>query len=139
VDFLSQREKSSQLASFFLFFLVSTMTKQQQEEVEFDEGEFEFDEHEEEYPLEQAEAAEEETDPKEKQRLQRKEQKEQTLKRKLQKPNSELIMEAKNIWEQLRQKRLSKQERRALMDQMMKLVSGKVLEVPLIDLDYLQA
>jgi type III secretory pathway component EscV len=122
---------------FFFFFFV--MTKVKQEEIEFEEGEFEFDEQEEEYPLEGEEAVLEEADPKEKQRLQRKEQKEQTLKRKLQKPNSELIMEAKNIWEQLRQKRLSKQERRELMDQMMKLVSGKVLEVSQIDVDYLQA
>jgi pumilio family protein 6 len=65
----------------------------------------------------------------EKQRLARKEQKQQTLQRKLQKPNFDLIIEAKGIWEQLRQKRLTKPERKELIDKMMALVSGKALDV----------
>jgi F0F1-type ATP synthase membrane subunit b/b' len=103
------------------------------EDVEFEENEFEFDNEvpdPEEGEVEPKVNAQEKDAAKIKQ--QRQEQKEQTLKRKLQKPNSDLILEAKNIWEQLRQKRLNKQERRDLMDQMMKIVTGKALDVILI-------
>lgn len=65
----------------------------------------------------------------EKQKASKLEQKKLKLERKLQKPHSELILEAKKIWEDLRQKRLSKQERRELMDKMMEIVKGKVLDV----------
>ncbi|KAJ3255139.1 hypothetical protein HK103_006602 [Boothiomyces macroporosus] len=65
----------------------------------------------------------------EKQKAARLEQKQKALERKMAKPNSEMIMEAKKIWEQLRQKRLTKPERKELMDQMMKLVSGKALDI----------
>jgi predicted house-cleaning NTP pyrophosphatase (Maf/HAM1 superfamily) len=114
------------------------MGKKTVEEVEFEEQEFEFDGPEEELVEGEDEVGNNAEDAVEKQRLQRKEQKEQTLKRKLQKPNSDLILEAKSIWEQLRQKRLTKPERKELMDQMMKIVSGKALEVMLRLLDYLQ-
>ncbi len=94
---------------------------------EFNEGEFTLDTQGEFNEGEQQ--GEKTVEQLEKQRLARKEQKQQTLERKLQKPNSDLIMEAKGIWEQLRQKRLTKAERKELMDKMMALVTGKALDV----------
>ena len=65
----------------------------------------------------------------EKKRAEKEEKKKVLLERKAQKPNSNLIQNAKEIWEKLRQKRLSKKERRDLMKDMMGLVRGKCLEV----------
>lgn len=65
----------------------------------------------------------------EKKRAEKEEKKKVLLERKAQKPNSNLIQNAKEIWEKLRQKRLSKKERRDLMKNMMNLVRGKCLEV----------
>jgi pumilio family protein 6 len=91
---------------------------------EFSENEFESDKSEQE--IEENEKSTEEI---EKQKIARKEQKEKTIERKLQKPNADLILSCKKIWDQLRRKELPKNERSDLMEQMMKLVVGKALEV----------
>ena len=49
--------------------------------------------------------------------------------RKAQNPSYEIISEAKEIWETLRLKRNTKEERRELMDRLMKIIRGKVQEV----------
>ncbi|KAH6598997.1 hypothetical protein BASA50_003317 [Batrachochytrium salamandrivorans] len=65
----------------------------------------------------------------EKTRLARTEQKALLKDRKMQRSHAPMIMEAKTIWEELRQKRLKKQERRELMNRMMGLVTGKAKEI----------
>ncbi|KAJ3359363.1 hypothetical protein HDU91_004954 [Kappamyces sp. JEL0680] len=94
------------------------------------EGEF-FDEKEEDAELDaEPESRDGKTQEElEKQRASRKEQKQKALERKLQKPHSDIILEAKKIWEELRQKRLTKPERKKLMDQMMEIVTGKALDI----------
>ncbi|OUM61752.1 hypothetical protein PIROE2DRAFT_69565 [Piromyces sp. E2] len=49
--------------------------------------------------------------------------------RKAQNPSYEIISEAKEIWETLRLKRNTKEERRELMDRLMKIIRGKVQEI----------
>ncbi|KAI8925263.1 armadillo-type protein [Entophlyctis helioformis] len=65
----------------------------------------------------------------EKSRASRAEQQRLLKERKLQKPHASLISEAKSIWEQVRQKRMTKPERRVLMNRMMELVGGRAKEI----------
>ncbi|KAI8921330.1 armadillo-type protein [Powellomyces hirtus] len=76
-------------------------------------------------PAKRARTAEEE----EKIRQSRAEQKAMQLERKSQKPNAPLIQEAKGIWEKLRQKKLSPEEREVQMDALMDLIRGKVKDI----------
>jgi pumilio family protein 6 len=134
---------------FFLFFFVG-MKKQEPQEFSDDEPEqFEFDSEceyfddfdenqEKDTSTQQPESNETNAEnDAEKKRLARLEQKKVQLERKLAKPNADLIFEAKQLWEKLRQKSLPKNQRIELMDKMMKIVSGKALDVFLINLDYL--
>ena len=100
------------------------------EEFEFDKQESDnsdsFDSENEEEP---EEGISKETADPEKKRLERIEQKKVKLERKMAKPNSEVILDAKQLWEKLRQKSLEKKERIELMDKMMAIVSGKASDV----------
>lgn len=49
--------------------------------------------------------------------------------RKAQNPSYEIISEAKEIWETLRLKRNTKDERKQLMERLMKIIRGRVQEV----------
>ena len=49
--------------------------------------------------------------------------------RKAQNPSYEIIREAKEIWETLRLKRNTKDERKQLMERLMKIIRGRVQEV----------
>ena len=108
------------------------MVESDQENDFYEDEEF-FDNPEE---IEEFEEEEEEQVPEQEQEQetadkleQRKLQKQEKLKRKLLKPNSDLILKAKQIWEELRKKRLKKAERIELMEEMMKIVQGKALDV----------
>ena len=74
----------------------------------------------------------------EEKKLARKEQKEQTLRRRLLKPNMDIINESKKIWEQVRHKNTTKEKKRELMVELMKIVRGKCLDVKML-IDYIQA
>jgi hypothetical protein len=122
---------------FFLFFLAEMSDAElSNDEFEFDENDLpeqEFiDDEEEVNGNEDAvdyDAPSKSAEELEKQKLQRKEQKELAMQRKMQKPHAEMIVEAKRIWEEVRQKRLTKQQRRELMDKMMSIVGDKVVDV----------
>ncbi|KAI8906898.1 armadillo-type protein [Gorgonomyces haynaldii] len=89
------------------------------EEFEFDEPQ-DFDEQPQEQPQEQVQQDKSKN---------RKEQKQIAKERKQQRPHAPLIQGLKSIWEELRMKRLTKQERRALMDKMMESVRGKAQDI----------
>lgn len=59
----------------------------------------------------------------------RAEQKELQLQRKLQRPNGEIIIKAKKLWEKLRVRVLPDEKRPKLMDEMMDLITGRVHDV----------
>ena len=143
-----QRISYKRIKIFYFFF---KMKKQEPQEFSDDEPEqFEFDSEceyfddfeenqEKETSTQHQESSETNSEnDSEKKRLARLEQKKVQLERKLSKPNADLIFEAKQLWEKLRQKSLPKNQRIELMEKMMKVVSGKALDVLLINLDYLQ-
>ena len=107
------------------------MTKEEFSDEEFELDNNELEEFEEFDPTEEGhdEMPEKTEEDLEKSKLARKEQKQLQLERKMKKPNSDIIQEAKLIWEQLRQKKINKKERQELMDKMMNIVSGKALDV----------
>ena len=59
----------------------------------------------------------------------RTQQKELLKERKATRPFAPIIQQAKVIWEDLRQKRLTKTERKVLMEKMMSIVTGKSKDV----------
>jgi hypothetical protein len=93
---------------------------------------FDAPEEEEEEEEEEMEENTKTEDELEKLRASRKEQKQKAVERKLQKPHADIILQAKKLWEEVRQKRLSKAERKKLMDEMMSIVSGKALDVTIV-------
>lgn len=107
------------------------MTKEEFSDEEFELDNNELEEFEEFDPADEGheEMPEKTEEDSEKSKLARKEQKQLQLERKMKKPNSDIIHEAKLIWEQLRQKKINKKERQELMDKMMNIVSGKALDV----------
>jgi pumilio family protein 6 len=62
-------------------------------------------------------------------RKSREDQKTLLKERKMQRPNAPLIQKAKSIWEKLRLKKITKEEREKLMDKMMTVITGKCQEV----------
>ena len=71
-----------------------------------------------------------EANPVEKQPRQTKEQQRQLLaERRKNKANAPLIVQCKTLWESLRVKQLDDQSRIPLMDEMMDMVKGKVVDV----------
>ncbi|KAI8899814.1 armadillo-type protein [Globomyces pollinis-pini] len=110
------------------------MGKLDKEDEEFSEDEFEYDpieedEEEDEEVVDTVESQSKTAEEIEKQRLARIEQKNLIMQRKLAKPNADIILQAKQIWEKLRAKQLSKNERTKLMNEMMGIVKGKALDI----------
>ena len=63
------------------------------------------------------------------QRQSRAEQRSLLKERRLQKPNAPIVEQAKALWEQIRQKRMTKQERRTWIDQLMAIIKGKTRSI----------
>jgi len=105
-------------------------------EDEYDEGELEGEDEKDEYDGENAakkprldnQPTKNQLTPEQK-AANRQAQKQLKNERKAQNPSYEIISEAKEIWETLRLKRNTKEERRELMDRLMKIIRGKVQEI----------